>query len=307
MIFLVGIIAGLALPIQTSINSELRFRVKSPYLASTISMCVAAVFMVVLGLISGQPLFFSVSKFTEYPWWTWLGGFLGDVALTLNVMLLPHLGAVQTIIMPLVGQIVTSMLIDNFGWFGLPVHSFSWLRLLGIAVIFFGVYLVVARNKTDQSEASPVGTKIVLWQGLGIITGVILALQTSTNGALNRTLTSPISAGAFSFVNGAIIMLVAVGILEHDFDHVKWAVGKGNPWYIWLGGFLGAAYTVGNLFLAPLIGTGTAVVLVLLGNMIGSSVIDKFGLLDNPKRVIDWRKYAGLVILLLGVLAVKFF
>lgn len=66
-------------------------------------------------------------------------------------------------------------------------------------------------------------------------------------------------------------------------------------------------YTVGNLFLAPLIGTGTAVVLVLLGNMIGSTVIDKFGLFVNPKRVIKWHQYLGLAVLLIGVLMVQFY
>lgn len=56
MIFVVGIIAGLALPIQTSINSCLRYRVKSPYLASMVSMVIAAIFMLVLSLVTHQPL-----------------------------------------------------------------------------------------------------------------------------------------------------------------------------------------------------------------------------------------------------------
>lgn len=302
MIFAVGIVAGLALPIQTSINSCLRYRVKSPYLASTVSMVIAAIFMLILSLVTRQPLLFSLKEFTEQPWWVWIGGLMGDIALTFNVLLLPHLGAVQTIIIPLLGQIIASMLIDNFGWFNLPVHKFTLTRLAGIMVLLIGVGMVVYR-KTNSKRSH----NILMWQALGVLTGVTLALQTSTNGALNKALASPIHAGTFTFANGALIMVIAVGIVQHNFGHLKWAVGRDNPWWIWIGGILGALFTVGNLFLAPLIGTGTAVVLVLLGNMIGSTVIDKFGLFVNPKRVIRWRQYAGLVVLLLGVLMVQFY
>lgn len=141
---------------------------------------------------------------------------MGDIALTFNVLLLPHLGAVQTIIIPLLGQIIASMLIDNFGWFNLPVHKFTLIRLLGIVILLAGVTMVVYRKNTNNKKHN-----LLTWQALGVLIGIILALQTSTNGALNKALGSPIHAGAFTFANGALIMIITVGIIQHNFNHLK--------------------------------------------------------------------------------------
>ena len=65
--------------------------------------------------------------FSTEPWWIWIGGALGVIYLTGNIVLFPKLGSVQTVIMPILGQIVMSMLIDNFGWFTL-----SNMILLGL-------------------------------------------------------------------------------------------------------------------------------------------------------------------------------
>ncbi|QBP18046.1 DMT family transporter [Acetilactobacillus jinshanensis] len=303
MIFLIGIGAGLLLPIQTSINSKLRFKVGSPYLASTASMVTGMLFLMVIACLFGQELLPSLSVFDDDHWWLGLGGLMGAIAFTINVLLLPHLGAVQTIIMPLIGQIIMSMSIDNFGWFNLPVNHFNIVRLFGVLLLLSGVLAVIYQKSEDKiRKGNPIP-----WQLLGIIAGFALAIQTSSNGALGRTIHAPISAGVYSFTSGSIILVLAVGIFEHDFGHYLRAVGYGTRWWIWIGGPLGATYAFCNLSLAPIIGAGTTIVLTILGNVAGSVVIDKFGLIGTPKREIGWRQYLGLVIMICGVILIKLF
>lgn len=54
----------------------------------------------------------------------WFAGVFGVTLLTGNVLLLPKLGSLKTVIMPVTGQIVMGLLIDAFGWFGTTAQRF---------------------------------------------------------------------------------------------------------------------------------------------------------------------------------------
>ena len=54
MSIILGILAGIGLPVQTSINTALRKKVGSPYNASLVSFVVALLFLVLLLLVTGQ-------------------------------------------------------------------------------------------------------------------------------------------------------------------------------------------------------------------------------------------------------------
>lgn len=302
MSFLIGIAAGILLPVQTSINSKLRFKTGSPYLASTASMVTGLLFLILIGLLLGKMPWTSLTVFSHDRWWLGLGGLMGAVAFTINVLLLPHLGAVQTVIMPLLGQIIMSMLIDNFGWFNLPINQFNGIRFIGVVALLGGVLLVIYQKSHRQRRGNPLP-----WQVLGILAGFALAIQTASNGALGKAINSPINAGIWSFASGSVILVLAVGLLEHDFGRYLKAVGHGNRWWIWIGGPLGATYAFCNLYLAPVLGAGTTIVLTILGNIAGSLVIDKFGLLGTPKRYVGFRQYSGLLIMIVGIILIKFF
>ena len=64
---------------------------------------------------------FGISQAFGEPLWIWFGGLLGVVALTGNILLFPHLGAVQTVVLPIAGQIMMGVVIDHFGFFDSPL------------------------------------------------------------------------------------------------------------------------------------------------------------------------------------------
>ena len=300
LLLIMGIIVGIILPIQTSINSKFRFKVGSPYLATVNSLVGGTLFLIACALIMRQPLW--ITSVSNNHWWLYLGGIMGAFAFTVNILLLPRLGAVQTVIMPLLGQIVMSMLIDNFGWFNLPVSKFNLIRLIGIVALLAGVLLVVYQKEKRSNRNSPIP-----WQVLGILAGFALAIQTASNGALGKATHFPITAGIFSMFSGAIIMIVVVGLIQRNLTHLTRAIGHGNRWWIWIGGPLGALYLLGSLLLAPIIGAGTTIVLTILGNIVGGLIIDKYGLIGTPKRPVGLRQYTGLVVMIGGIALIKLF
>ncbi|GLB46337.1 membrane protein [Philodulcilactobacillus myokoensis] len=300
---IIGILVGIALPLQTSSNSGLRFKVKSPYLAAMIAFIIGTIFLGIVTLISGQPLGVPMSLIQSQPAWIWIGGVLGLIAGTSNILLFPHLGAIQTVIMPIVGQIIFSMLVDNFGWFDLPTHPFTFLRLIGIIVLLVGILMIIYQPGAFKMKK---GGQI-FWQLFGVASGMSLAAQTAINGHLGKVLNAPIHASFISFFTGAIVITIGTLMGRQHPSNIKLAFNRHNHLWIWLGGVLGGLLVLGNLFLSPLIGTGTTVILVLLGNIIGSIIINRFGIWNAPKRAVDPHQYIGLIVMVIGVAAIKLF
>ena len=72
------------------------------------------------------------------------------------------------------------------------------------------------------------------------------------------------------------------------------------PWTAWVGGLLGAAYAVIVVVLAKELGAATLTALVVTGQLIGSVVLDHYGLLDFDVRAISAGRLAGCGLLLSG-------
>ncbi|MEJ6400341.1 DMT family transporter [Nicoliella sp. Es01] len=305
MILILGIIGGIILPIQTSINTNLKDNTKgTPFMASLGSFIVGTLSLLLALLVTKTPILVPASVITTQPWWIWLGGLLGIIGLTANVVIFPYLGAVQTVIMPILGQIFMSMLIDALGLFGTPIHSLTLTRFLGIGLLIVGILMVILQKNIKQDQS---GISKLPWQIIGIIAGMFQATQTPINGHLGLVLHSAVHAAFISFLIGVIGLFIIVAFTDHGYAKFKNAFGKGHPWWIWLGGFLGALYVLFNAILSPVIGAGATVVLVILGNLFGSVLVDKYGLLGAPKKPITVAKYIGLVLMVMGVTLIKLF
>lgn len=137
-----GLIAGSVIPVQTSINSRLGQKVRSPFLASALSFFLGTLVLLLFTLIIDRSLGVSLRTFSASPWWIWTGGMLGVCYLTSNILLLPRLGAALTVVVTLCGQMIVAIAIDQFGWFGVSVHAINLPRLAGILCMLLGIYLI---------------------------------------------------------------------------------------------------------------------------------------------------------------------
>ena len=142
MSIILGFLAGVGLPIQTSVNTRLRKKVCSPYNASLVSFVVALLFLSALLLITGQGLHIPLAQLLNEPAWIWIGGICGLVFLTGNILLFSKLGGVQTVVLPVLGQILMGLIIDNFGLFYSQKTPLSVFRIAGAVMVILGVVLV---------------------------------------------------------------------------------------------------------------------------------------------------------------------
>ncbi|EOT44474.1 DMT family transporter [Enterococcus columbae] len=314
LFLLMGIFVGALLPIQTALNAQMRSFLKSPFLASLCSFTIGTIFLALLVLLSGDSLFLSKQQVSILPLWAYLGGLLGMLGLTANILLFPVLGSVQTVIMPILGQLLMSLLIDQFGWFHAKIHSFSLFRAFGTIGLIIGVLLVVFfpqyfRQEKQMKYVAPIKAKSnlqFLWQLVGIGAGMLMSSQVAINGYLGHQIGSSVHAAFISFFVGTILVCLAV-CFERSWLNIRQVKFTNIPPWLWLAGMLGAGYVFCNAFLAPKIGTGAIVTLALVGQILSSMTIDQFGLLGAIQKKIKAIQLLGLAILFIGVLFIEIF
>jgi transporter family-2 protein len=133
--------AGIVLPVQFGVNSQLRTFVGGPVAAAAISFMVGTIALAVAALVVQRSMPDLVSA-ASAPWWVWTGGLLGAFFVLASIILTPRLGAATTIGLILTGQVLASIVIDHFGLIRVPVHEASLPRIIGALLIVAGVVIV---------------------------------------------------------------------------------------------------------------------------------------------------------------------
>lgn len=309
--WLAGILAGLGAPFQTGMNLRLRLKFGSPFVASWISFAVSLLFLLAVLLLSGETLAYPWARLSGEPAWIWLGGFCGVVFLTGNVLLLPRLGGVQTVIFPVFGQILMGLIIDHFGLFHAPVSPLSLYRVLGAALLVAGVvFTALARQSGGAQPAVARGeVSLWLWRAFAVASGTLGAVQVAVNGYLGQIVHSALKSTVVSFVTGILLLtLICSFLILSGKVPLRRPQHEGfGPWWAWLGGVLGAIYVYVNVTLSHVIGTGGTVMVLLIGATLGGVLVDHFGLFGTARRPVNLKKSAGIALMLLGAAATKLF
>lgn len=135
-------VAGTAITVQFAVNAELRKAAGGPVSAAALSFLVGTLVLFAVVAIARQTPQ-SFSSLAAAPWWAWAGGFLGAFFVFSSVVLTPRLGAAATFGFIIAGQMITSIVLDQFGLLQLPVQPATALRLVGAALVVSGAYLVL--------------------------------------------------------------------------------------------------------------------------------------------------------------------
>lgn len=302
MFIILGIFIGFILPIQTSINTKLSHVFRSPIVSTTISCVIGGIPLLALTLLHEGTLFISTEQMANIPWWAWTSGLLGILYLMNCIILFQKLGASQAAILPILGQIVTSLMVDYFGWFNSPIVPFHLLKALGIVLVIIGVFGTVPKTSVQTTQSK----YHVLYQLLGIFTGAITALQTAISGRLGSLLQSSLKASSISFLVSVLICLLLLIVLR-PFPSKAHLKAQEKPFWIWFGGIIGATFILGTTFLAPQIGTGLAVLTSLLGITLGGYCVEYFGWFHTPKQKITLKQLISLLIMFIGVIVIQSF
>lgn len=137
-----------------------------------------------------------------------------------------------------------------------------------------------------------------------IAAGAMLPVQFGINAQLASWLSSPLRATLVSFAVGTAVLLVAALLFARGI-----AEGRdlgGAPWWVWLGGFLGAFYVLGSVVTAPKLGAAALFAFILAGQATASLAVDHFGWVGFAENPVTPGRLLGLALVAAGVAAVRF-
>lgn len=137
-IILIGLAGGMAIGIQGPISSVITQRLGS----------LESVFIIHAGgaLAALMPMIVVGSRLGEWrsvPWYALGAGALGLIVITAMGYMIPRIGAAGALITLMAGQILIASILDHFGWLGVAQRSMDIQRIIGFAVVMFGVWLTV--------------------------------------------------------------------------------------------------------------------------------------------------------------------
>lgn len=296
------LVAGLLNPIQTGVNSMLRERLCTPILSSTISFIVGLTCLAILTLATCGQLFPDRGLLDRIPWWAWCGGVMGAIGLTGNILLFPRLGGVLTVLFPMLGQILMSVLIDSFGWFGTSAIPLGAGRIAGLCLVIGGLLLYMC-----EKRGGGMGRSVLYWSLGGILSGFTFAIQPVMNGKLAVAFSSSIQAAFISFLTSTVILVTLVLLIPSERRNIPLVRSSKGPWWLWTGGLLGAYYVACFALVTPITGVGLVTLVGILGMIACGAVVDSRGMFGRDARKIRPLQYLGLALLFAGVILVKVF
>jgi bacterial/archaeal transporter family-2 protein len=147
MIFILitaAVIIGTLMPIQAGINAELTRFVKHPYLGALISFSIGTIFLSIMVIFQGIPVL-EVKRLTSASPVLFVGGLLGALFVASSIFLIPKMGATTMIAAFITGQLIMSVLMDHYGWFGIPVGQINLSKVLGVLLLFSGLFLIMRK------------------------------------------------------------------------------------------------------------------------------------------------------------------
>ncbi|MDE3091927.1 MAG: DMT family transporter [Chloroflexota bacterium] len=139
LVLIVGLAGGVAVGLQAPLTSLMSGRLGT----------LESVFIVHLGgaILAGLPLLVmrggNLGAWRDVPWYALAAGSLGLVVLSAVSYTIPRIGVATTVTLIVVAQLVTAALLDHFGLLGATVRVLDPARLLGIAVLFAGTWLIM--------------------------------------------------------------------------------------------------------------------------------------------------------------------
>ena len=141
--------------------------------------------------------------------------------------------------------------------------------------------------------------------GLGIVCGALMAAQGAINGRLAMGIGGPLQAALISFSVGCIA-LIGVNLAMGN----RFALAGGGtslPWWVWIGGILGAIGVASAALAVPKIGVAAWVAAFIAGQLGAAVLYDQFGAFGQAVRPATPLRLVGIGFLVLGVYLIRRF
>ncbi|NLA11301.1 MAG: DMT family transporter [Firmicutes bacterium] len=135
--------AGAAMALQGSLNAALGRIIGM--LETTFVVHIVGIFVIATALYLFRLGTGSLTLLKEAPWYTYLGGVLGVLIIFGVTVSISRTGVATATTAIITGQLITALIVDQCGLFGLDKIPFTLGKGLGLALLAAGGYLMLSR------------------------------------------------------------------------------------------------------------------------------------------------------------------
>lgn len=128
-----AILTGVTIGVGRAINGRISTAI-GPFSASYWNHFIGFIFLAIVLIMTEK---FKLNTIEKIPLYAYSSGFFGAGFVALNSYVFSRLGATKTVLLVVSGQMVSSVLMECKSGHALA----TFLQILGVAIIIFGVYL----------------------------------------------------------------------------------------------------------------------------------------------------------------------
>jgi bacterial/archaeal transporter family-2 protein len=132
---------------------------------------------------------------------------------------------------------------------------------------------------------------------LSLVAGVAGTVQIAVMGKLGDRI-GVVPALAFAAVVAAGVGVLALLVTRRSL--AGFADAAHQPWWLWIGGLMGAFVVFTITLAGPRIGTTATVAVFLVGQFAAAAVVDRYGLFGLDRIAVGWLRVLGLTLIAVG-------
>ncbi|PIA15710.1 hypothetical protein COEREDRAFT_81838 [Coemansia reversa NRRL 1564] len=136
-------IAGACTSLQGAVNGSMSIHVNggfSAWLSFAIGSFLLFIFFI-LDTRGGKAIKWK-NAFKTAPWWCWWGGIFGAAYVLFITLFIPYRGAAVVSGITICAQMLTSLIVDSFAFFGCIHRPATLPRIFGMCLLIAGVLMV---------------------------------------------------------------------------------------------------------------------------------------------------------------------
>ena len=240
----------------------------------------------VVGLSTACLLGFFIKEKSDsqhIPFYLYSAGIFGVIVVFINNFCFAALGASVTMAIVIMGQSIGSVLTDTMGLLGRPKHPFDIHKMFGFIVILTGIITMVDKWEFQLFYLLP-----------AFLTGILVLLTMILNSRI------AICRGTFyatraNYLTGLATITLICLVTRYEFQPLTTSFNGIHPIH-WLGGGVTGVLVVAGIgYVVPKIPTLYSTILMFLGQIMTSLIIDYFFTHFFSRRMI-----AGSILVFLG-------
>jgi transporter family-2 protein len=138
---------------------------------------------------------------------------------------------------------------------------------------------------------------------LALLAGAVIPFQAAANSSVGKLAGHPLWAALLSLSISVLVIIPTLAAFRVSSPNTTGVLH--GPWWLWIGGILGAVYVTAAAALTPKLGAGGFLVCIVAGQLVAAILIDHYGWMGLSPQPVNLARVAGVLLILAGVFLIQ--